>query len=106
MFSKQKLIFGFIFLISIPLFNGNKVFKQNTFLFFDPVTKNPCNETNYWTPFNQNTTCYRFVSITREDSEKNPKIKIMLDHNIGVSDYSSYKKVLKKKTKNWSRYEL
>ena len=104
MFSKQKLIFVFIFLINIPLLIENKVFKQNNFLFFDPVTEIPCNETNYWTPFNQNTTCYRFVSLTSDDSETNNKIKIMLDHNIGVSNYSSYKKVLKKKTKNWSRY--
>ena len=25
-------------------------FKQNTFFYFDPVTNNPCNESNYWTP--------------------------------------------------------
>lgn len=80
-------------------------FKQNTFFFFDPVTNNPCNENNYWTPFDQSTTCYRFVSITMNDNNNTNMIKIMLDHNIGMSNYSNYENVLKNKTSNWSRYK-
>ena len=64
-------------------------FRQNTFFFFDPVTNNPCNENNYWTPFDQSTTCYRFVSITSDDTNKTNMIKIMLDHNIGMSNYTN-----------------
>ena len=77
-----------------------KEFKQNTFFFFDPVTNNPCNENNYWTPFDQSTTCYRFVSITINDTNKTNMITIMLDHNIVISNYSNYNNILKNKTSN------
>ena len=80
-------------------------FKLNTFFFFDPISNEPCNENNYWTPFDQSTTCYRFVSITNNDSKENNRITIMLDHNIGISNYINYKKVLEEKTENWSRYK-
>ena len=79
-------------------------FKQNTFFFFDPVKNNPCNETNYWTPFDQETTCYRFVSLTMNDTSENNMITIMLDHNIGTSNFSNYQNELNKKTANWTRY--
>ena len=69
-------------------------FKQNTFFFFDPVTNEPCNENNYWTPFDQSTTCYRFVSLVMNDTNKTNTIRIMLGHNVGVSNYSNYKNVL------------
>jgi len=39
------------------------------------------------------------------DFEDKDKIKIMLDHNIGISDFSKYKAVLKEKTSKWSRYK-
>ena len=62
-------------------------FNLSTFFFFDPVTNNPCNEKNYWTPFDNSTTCYRFVSITNPDTNKSNTIRIMLDHNIGISNF-------------------
>ena len=94
-----------IFAIIIPISICHPSFQQNTHFFFDPVSKAPCDETNYWTPFDQSTTCYRFISVTMNDSENNDKIKIMLDHNIGTSDFSKYKTVLKEKTSKWSRYK-
>ena len=39
------------------------------------------------------------------DTNKTNTIRIMLDHNIGISNYSNYKNVLKNKTSNWSRYK-
>ena len=95
----------FIVSIIIPIILSHPAYKQNTYFFFDPVTNNACDETNYWTPFDKSTTCYRFVSVTMNDSESNDKIKIMLDHNIGISDFSKYKTVLKEKTSNWKRYK-
>ena len=80
-------------------------FKLNTFFFFDPVTNEPCNENNYWTPFDQSTTCYRFVSLTNKDTTENSKITIMLDHNIGISNYMDYENILKDKTANWLRHK-
>ena len=104
MIYNQSLIITIILLV-LPIFNGHTAFKQNRFFFFDPVSNTPCNENNYWTPFDQSTTCYRFVSITPNDSTNNEKIKIMLDHNIGTSTYAEYKAELKKATSNWVRYK-
>ena len=81
-----------------------KEFKQNTFFFFDPISDKPCTENNYWTPIDNTTTCYRFVSATINDTAENNKIKIMLDHNIATSNFSDYKKVLNQITSSWSRY--
>ena len=94
-----------IFAIIIPISICHPSYQLNTYFFFDPVSNAACDETNYWTPFDQSTTCYRFVSVTMNDSENNDKIKIMLDHNIGISDFSKYKEVLKEKTSKWSRYK-
>ena len=104
MIYNQRLII-ILLLFALPKFNCHTAFKQNKFFFFDPVSNTPCNENNYWTPFDQSTTCYRFVSITPNDSTKNEKIKIMLDHNIGSSIFPDYKVELKKATSNWVRYK-
>ena len=105
MIDERRLSFSIlIFSIIIPLTLGYPQYKLNNFFFFDPVTNNPCNETNYWTPFDQSTTCYRFVSITPDDTEEKSSITIMLDHNIGLSNFTNYKSALKKMTKNWARY--
>ena len=79
-------------------------YNHSTFFFFDPVTKSPCNETNYWTPFDKSTTCYRFISICN-DTNTSKTITLMLDHNIAKSNFTNYKNILKNKTSNWSRYK-
>ena len=106
MIDKRRLTFSIlIFSIIIPLILGYPQYRLNNFFFFDPVTNNPCNENNYWTPFDQSTTCYRFVSITTDDTKEKSSISIMLDHNVGVSNFTNYKNALKKMTKNWVRYK-
>ena len=80
-------------------------FNLSTFFFFDPVSNTPCTEKNYWTIFDNDTTCYRWISITHPDTNTSNKIKLMLDHNIGVGDFINYKSVLKEKTKDWARYK-
>ena len=108
------VIFIIIIIIIISIASDKKsdelpdvytVFKLNTFFFFDPISNKRCNEKNYWTPFDQSTTCFRFVSITDNDTDKNNTIRIMLDHNIGMSNFSDYKNILKQKTSNWTRYK-
>ena len=99
----MSLAIKLIFVIIIPISICHPSYQLNTYFFFGPVSNEVCDETNYWTPFDQSTTCYRFVSVTMNDSEE--KDKIMLDHNIGVSDFSKYKAVLKEKTSKWSRYK-
>ena len=103
--SHKSIIMDFVlWSLFFHLLACHKVFKLNTFFFFDPVSETPCNETNYWTPFDQSTTCYRFVSVTSLDSPEKEKIKIMLDHNIARSNYTNYVSTLKKKTAKWKRY--
>ena len=41
----------------------NIAYNLSTFFFFDPITNIPCTESNYWTPFDNNTSCYRWISI-------------------------------------------
>ena len=65
-------------------------FNLSTFFYFDPVSNEPCNEKNYWTPFDNNTTCFRWISITYPDSNTSNTIKIMLDHNIATSNFYDY----------------
>ena len=80
-------------------------YNLSTFFFFDPISNNPCNEKNYWTPFDNTTTCYRWISITPSDTNESSTIKLMLDHNIATSTFYDYKNILKNKTSNWSRYK-
>ena len=80
-------------------------FNLSTFFFFYSVSNEPCNDKNYWTPFDNTTTCFRWISITYPDSNASNTIKIMLDHNIATSNFYDYEKILKAKTSNWSRYK-
>ena len=41
------------------------IYNLSTFFFFDPVSSSPCNEKNYWTQFDNTTTCYRWISNHR-----------------------------------------
>ena len=82
-----------------------RAYNLSTYFFFDPVSNNPCTEKNYWTPFDNETTCYRWISITNPDTNTSRTIKLMLDHNIATSNFSEYKKTLEEKTSNWVRYK-
>ena len=80
-------------------------FNLSTLFYFDPVSESPYSEKNYWTPFDNTTTCYKWISITYPDTNAINTIKIMLDHNIATSTFSEYKNILKNKTYNWARYK-
>ena len=95
-----------LFLLSfiLPLILSYEVFKQDDFIYFDPVSDSKCGESNYWTPFYQTTTCYRWINLNNNDTSKNSTLKIMLDHNIATSTYIAYESTLKKSTSLWKRY--
>ena len=97
---------NFVIIISLilPFIQSYATYKLNKFFYFDPVTDKVCNETNYWTPFDQSTTCYMFVSVTPNDNDKLSTIKLMLAHNIATASYADYKTVLKESTASWKRY--
>jgi len=99
----MSLIQILLFIISIIIINTHPIYKLNTLFYFDPETNNKCDETNYWTPFNQKTTCYRFINLELKDTSEKKSIKLMLDHNIAYSDFNSYKSKLKKATSKWKK---
>ena len=78
------------------------IYNFSTYFFFDPKSSSPCDEKNYWTPFDNMTTCYRWISITINDTNSS-SIKLMLDHNIAKSNFLEYKNILKNITSDWSR---
>ena len=72
------------------------------YAYFDPLTTNPCNETNYWTYYNKNTSCYRFIVLNPNDSASNETLKVMLDHDVGSATYDQASSVLSTQTASWS----
>ena len=97
------LIKIFFIVLFILLINTYPEYKLNTLFYFDPETNNKCDETNYWTPFNQKTTCYRFINLELKDSSEKESIKLILDHNIAYSDFNSYELKLKEATLKWKK---
>ena len=81
-----------------------KKYLPTDFVFFDPVNHKTCNSKNYWTPVNQNTTCYRFVVVTTNDTTSSSNIRIMLDHNLDISTFDNLNSSLSSTTKSWSGY--
>ena len=99
----MSLIKIFLLIFYILSINSHPEYKLNTLFYFDPETNNKCDETNYWTPFNQKTTCYRFINLELKDTSEKETIKLMLDHNIAYSDFNSYKLKLKEATSKWKK---
>lgn len=106
---KIKLsLYIFIFIITLfyktnILFADYEEYNLTDFVYFDPVTENKCDERNYWTIYNQNTTCYRFIVLEHSDSN-NENVKIMLDHNIAKVKYEDHFEVLSGISNKWTRY--
>ena len=103
MLKEFSILFSLLLIFTIQSY---PVYKLDKMFFFDPVTLKTCNETDYWTPFNQKTTCYRFVNLEKEDKSDKSKIRVMLDHNIALSTFSDYEQVLKSSTSNWKDVEV
>lgn len=102
---KKYMLFIFFFLYNFTIVTAATQYKVNDYVYFDPIKNEECNEKSYWTPYYQNTTCYRFVILNNEDTTANETIKIMLDHDIGVGTYDNYQTILKDKTQNWKGFE-
>ena len=100
-----KIIFIFLllFLCKRNVFAYSK-YDLEDFVFFDPVTTQTCDEKNYWTYYNQNTTCYRFIVLSKNDNDTKSNISLLLDHNLGVDTFNNYSSVLSNATANWTRY--
>ena len=101
----KYLIIMLILFIMLPAnIYASEVYSIGNFVYYDPISTKSCDYTNYWTPYNQNTTCYRFIVLETDDASTKSTLKIMLDHDIGNSTFDNYKALLEKETSSWSRY--
>lgn len=82
------------------------VYDFQDWVYYDPVTgdKN-CGVNNYWTPYNTDTTCYRFFIAERNDNSSNDSVNLILDHNIGYGPLSSATTILADAENTWVDYD-
>ena len=91
----------FLFSCYLSEYNDNKRFNLNDLIFYDPISNLDCKEKNYWTPFNTNTTCFKFLSITNNDTTNSITIDLILDHDLTSETFAKAKEVLQFYTSNW-----
>lgn len=83
---------------------SEKKYTLNYHFYFDPITNNKCDHTNYWTPFNQNTTCFRWIMLNANDTEEDTTLPLILDHNMFVDTFANINTSLKILKAKWTRY--
>ena len=84
--------------------SGNKVYKFDDWIYYDPINGGTtCNETNYWTLYNQNTSCYRWFLI-ENDSADNSTLKLILDHSIATTAFDGIEEALNGVRTTWLDY--
>ncbi|MCQ2820000.1 MAG: hypothetical protein MJ252_22260 [archaeon] len=93
-----------IFLLFPFIFSAYPKYKLNDHFYFDPISETACNHLNYWTPFNPNTTCYRWVNLNAKDNTSEATITIMLDHNMFQDTFDNVGTQLKVLKAKWKRY--
>ncbi len=102
---KYLLLFSLIaFFIGIPSVLAYDKYTLEDYAYFDPVSAKTCNETNYWTIYNPNSTCYRFIVLNSNDSTSSSTIQLLLDHDLGSGTYTEASSILSSATSNWTRY--
>ena len=105
----RSILYIFIGIIIGVLMASTNVLAYDTYTlenyaYFDPITSNPCDETNYWTIYNPGSTCHRFLVLDSEDTSSKENIKLLLDHDLGSGTYNEANSILTSGTANWSRF--
>lgn len=102
---KRNVYLLLIFFISIIIGIENisavsaSDYRVGKFIYYDPVNNKTCTSNNYWTVYNQNTTCYRWAVIkTYADIGV---IRIMIDHDIGLSNFEDRVEVFEDAIEAW-----
>lgn len=80
---------------------SNPKYNLNDLIFYDPLTNSNCNENNYWTFFNQNTTCFKFLCLTNDDSSDSETLELILDHDLTSETFEKSQEILKEYTSEW-----
>lgn len=102
----KKYLYTLILLFISFFINSESIFaasindyRVGKFIYYDPVNGNYCSSDNFWTKYNQNTTCYRWAIIDKY--ENLGVIRIMIDHNIAVSDFAGRGSAINSAIKDW-----
>ena len=98
---KMSLLLIILISLFISFVKGKKQYNLNDLIFYDPVTNSNCNENNYWTIFNQETTCYRFFSLSIDDTNESETLELILDHDLTSDTFEKAKEILQNYTLNW-----
>ncbi len=83
---------------------NNEVYSLNDWVYCDPKNGADCSISNYWTPFDQNTTCYRWSVFTDDDTASDSTIKLILDHNIAHADFTEKDAAMNNIVNTWEDY--
>ena len=72
----------FLFIMMFLFFPCNKclaaTYNIGDYVYFNPFTNEACSQSNYWTPYNTESECYRWAIINVNDDNT---LRLMLDHN-------------------------
>ena len=100
-----KTIFIIIIISLIKTVQAYEKYDFDEYLFYDPVSEKECTYQNFWTIYNTDTTCYRFINITKDDTTSNSTVKAILDHNVALTTYNSYQTALNNAMQKWVKYQ-
>ena len=104
------IIIVFFVIVFIYNFFFNKIkefhkFRGDEFIFFDPINNNSiCNQNNYWTIYNNETSCFRFIILSINDTKKNSYLELLLDHNINYDNFTNALEIIKNLNQSWKNY--
>lgn len=91
------LFFCFMFGVKANTYNVGE------YVYYDPYNHKSCSINDYWTIYNQDSTCYRWVVIQTGIKEQSyDAVRLLLDHDIGVSDYSNRTKLYSDVKQKWN----
>ena len=101
---KKHILYCIFLLIIILLINifisnfyASETIEFTKYVFFDPITNGECNKDNYWTYYNQNTTCYRWIVLNVDGNN----VRMILDHNVGFDTFNNASTILTNTTSNY-----
>lgn len=81
-------------------------YNMSSWVFFDPVNPDStCNETNYWTLYSSDTTCYRWFLAELNDNTSKSTVRLILDHNVVNTNFSGIEAALANIETVWSNYD-
>jgi len=83
----------------------HETYSLEDYVYFDPINPGAdCNETNYWSIYNMETSCYRWSVLTSGDNAETATVEVLLDHNVGYDTYDNMAGILADTKAAWVNY--